>query len=1021
MTLKCISMKIYNFFPSFLIFSGVFLSFAFNSSAQAPQITQQPENLIKCLDDAGSISLVATGAETLHYQWYQNSIPVGLDSPTLEFLALAEADEGEYYCTISNGEGNIDSDNCTISVANGIPTINSITSENDLVCGGTNNLFTADVSGENFYITWYHFTNSLGYGTTFNLISAQIDDEGDYYFTATNVCGSISSAIKEIDVVIPANITTEPQTQTICEGEDAIFTPVAEGDFLNFIWMENDLLMPSEQNISLTVTGATYPHYDYYNLIAYNVCKHDTSNTVYITVNNIPQITGQPQDYNVCSTEDITLYAYAGGTTEVNYQWYEYDDGIIADEISDSFIPEIIPSDTSYYYCEMSNICGTVYSDTVEIIIKEAPIITQQPTDAVLCVGDNISIQIKASGTEILYYQWLFNGSNVAGANIAGAEASTIIITGITEGQQGLYSCHVSNDCGFTITEEAILTVNTPPLVNEQPEDVTICEGEELEITMLTSGTEPVEFEWYLLGATEIIGTEQVYIDENANPENSGEYYCILTNICGEISTDTVDVLIKALPAISLHPVDEEVCVGDYVEMTIEASGADPLQYLWYRNGSAVSDQTNDILQYANAQVNQSGTYFCRVMNDCGYEDSNFAELIIGSPAAITWNPIDQNLCEHDTLNLIMDAQGDNYTLQWYFNNVPITGQNDTVLHINNISSLLSGDYHCSAFNSCAVVNTDTVTVVIDEAPAVSLGPDIDLCDGETTTLSAGETYVHYSWNNGLSYQPSLEVQLGGTFILDVTGENSCHNWDTVVVTFHPYHNILFGNDDIIVCGSYVLDAGEGAFSYLWNTSPPQNTSSIIVNTPGTYSVIATGDSFGCETTQSIFVDVREPISFSLGSDVSAPVDSFVNIGIAHIYSEYLWNTGHELPMLTVYGTSYGIGTFEFRLTAIALNGCSYTDTINVIFYPASGIETQNLFDYINLYPNPASDFINLSSDNYYINGIEIYNLYGELILKEIINNIEFSLNVSNFAKGLYFIRCDCSDNSSRTLKFLKQ
>jgi len=1014
-------MKIINSLTSFLIFCGILLCISSLNYAQAPQITQQPDNLIKCIGNYGSISVAATGSETLHYQWYKNSVPYGVDSPMLEFLALDETDEGDYYCNVSNGEGNINSNICSIGVVNGTPTINSISTENDLLCVGTNNLFSSDVDGENFYITWFLNSNSVGYGTNYNIISADVDDEGEYYFTATNVCGSVNSGTLEIDIVIPANITTEPQTQSICEGEDVVFSPVAEGDFLYFIWMKDGVLMPAEQNISLTISGATYPHLNYYNLIAYNVCKHDTSNTVYINVNNIPQITGQPLDHNICSTEEITLYAYAGGTTEVNYQWYEYDGGIIPGETSDSFVPDIVPSDTSYYYCEMSNICGTVYSDTAEVVIKEAPEITQQPTDAILCVGDDISIQIKANGTEVLHYQWLFNGADVNGANITGAESSTIIITGITEGQQGLYSCHVHNECGFAVTNEAFVTVNAPPLVTEQPEDIDICEGEELEINISSSGTEPVEFEWHILGYVAVIGTGQDYFGENSNPENSGEYYCVLSNTCGVVSTDTIDILIKALPEITLHPVGDEVCVDDYVEMSISATGAEPLQYLWYRNSSAVSGQTNDVLIYEHAQVNQSGTYFCRVMNECGYEDSFNAELIIGSPAAITWNPIDQNLCEHDTLNLIMDAQGENYTLQWYFNNVPLSGQNDTVLNLTNISISQSGDYYCSAYNACAVVNTDTVTVVINESPEVNLGPDINLCEGETTTLNAGNTYVHYNWNNGLSHQPELEVVLGGTFILDVTGENSCHNRDTIVVTFHPYHNILFGDDDIIVCGSYVLDAGEGAYSYLWNTTPPQTTSSIIVNAPGTYSVIATGDSFGCETTQSIFVDVREPISFSLGGDVSAPVDSFVNIGIEHIYSEYLWNTGHNVPMLTVYGTSYGIGTFEFRLTAIALNGCSYTDTINVTFYNGSLIEIDNIFDDIQAYPNPTTDFLKISSETNYINGIEIYNIYGELIFKEIINNMEISLNVSNFAKGLYLIKCECDDNEIRVLKLLIQ
>ncbi|MDD3740894.1 MAG: immunoglobulin domain-containing protein, partial [Bacteroidales bacterium] len=165
-------MKFSRFLSLFIVFIGFFTSISLISFAQSPQITQQPENLIKCLNNAGSISIVATGAEPLHYQWYKDSNPYGTDSPVLDFASLQESDEGEYYCTVSNGEGSLDSYICSITVVNGIPTFNDITSENDLVCAGTDNLFTSDVSGENFYVTWFHYSDNVGYGTNYNLTSA---------------------------------------------------------------------------------------------------------------------------------------------------------------------------------------------------------------------------------------------------------------------------------------------------------------------------------------------------------------------------------------------------------------------------------------------------------------------------------------------------------------------------------------------------------------------------------------------------------------------------------------------------------------------------------------------------------------------------------------------------------------------------------------------------------------------------------------------------------------------------------
>lgn len=1005
-----------NFFlvaTSVIFFSNVF--------AQAPVITKQPINLLECIGSSGEIWIEATGEAPLAYQWFKNNVVYTSGSSLLSFASLAETDEGEYYCVVSNGLGTATSEVCEVFVVNGAPVINSISSQHNLVCLGTNNLFNANISGENYNARWYHNDDIVSNTFSYNLISAQLVDEGFYYCQVINACATVFSDSLTIDVVLPVSITIDPETAVVCEGEDVTFSPTVTGDFPYYMWRKNNVNILTEQNNSITIHNVTYPNADQYNLVVYNVCNSDTSNTVFIQVNNIPQVVGQPINHYVCPSENIILYAYAGGTTEASYQWYNLNDGEIIGETDDYYAVPSVAGSSSSYYCEMSNLCGSVFSDTALVVFKQSPIITQQPVGDEVCAGENVNLLVKATGTEVILFQWLFNGTDVNGANITGSEESVMLFNQITSGQSGFYSCHVSNACGFLISDTVEVVVNIPGVVAEQPQGLVICEGEELLLDITAQGTEPLSFEWFILDGNVSIGEETDYYNESAMPENSGSYFCVLSNMCGEISTDTVSVEVRALPQITTDPVDIDVCVGDFVEMSVTATGSGPLDFLWYRNGSSVSSQTSSTLSIAEAQVNQTGDYFCRVINDCGYEDSEIASLTIGTAPAITWNPINQTLCELETLDLIMDAQGDNYNLQWYLNDLPIPGENDTVLNYTLINQSLSGTYYCLAYNACATVSTDTVVVEINPAPALELGNNIDLCTGETVIIGPSTTYNHYNWNNGLSYQPELEIHLGGTFILDVTGPNNCHNYDTIVVTFHPYHNILFTQDTVIACGTYIVNAGAGAYSYLWNTNPIQTTPTITVNNTGTYSVTCTGDSFGCSTSGSVFIDARAPISFSLGNDLTAPVDSFVNVGIGHTFSEYIWNTGFTGPTLTVYGSTYGVGTHEFWLTAYALNGCSDTDTINVTFYNNSGIENDFSEKEIIAYPNPATDIIVFKSEDFEMQTVEFYNISGELVLKEIINSWEFSFNVSNFAKGLYLVKISGNNNKLISTKILIQ
>ncbi len=57
----------------------------------------------------------------------------------------------------------------------------------------------------------------------------------------------------------------------------------------------------------------------------------------------------------------------------------------------------------------------------------------------------------------------------------------------------------------------------------------------------------------------------------------------------------------------------------------------------------------------------------------------------------------------------------------------------------------------------------------------------------------------------------------------------------------------------------------------------------------------------------------------------------------------------------------------------------------------------------INIYPNPASKDVNLSSENI-INSIEVYNSLGQRIFQENVKSKEKSIDISSFSKGVYII-----------------
>jgi len=92
--------------------------------------------------------------------------------------------------------------------------------------------------------------------------------------------------------------------------------------------------------------------------------------------------------------------------------------------------------------------------------------------------------------------------------------------------------------------------------------------------------------------------------------------------------------------------------------------------------------------------------------------------------------------------------------------------------------------------------------------------------------------------------------------------------------------------------------------------------------------------------------------------------------------------------------------------------------------YNCRNIDTDTLnTDNLNLYPNPCEDYMILAYDSYpdTMVGLRIYNVLGELILNENIDDARHHIiNTSSFAKGLYILQITQGGKVRKTRKFVK-
>lgn len=144
-------------------------------------------------------------------------------------------------------------------------------------------------------------------------------------------------------------------------------------------------------------------------------------------------------------------------------------------------------------------------------------------------------------------------------------------------------------------------------------------------------------------------------------------------------------------------------------------------------------------------------------------------------------------------------------------------------------------------------------------------------------------------------------------------------------------------------------------------------------------------------------------------------IDSWGNI--------LFWDKNFNFTHYLYIGKSFNYdiaNSFDYsNMTNNLLIACNYTTIVKLNLDFISSIESSDISKHnIQIYPNPTSDYINISFDNSLIysptasndeqnNYIKIYDVLGIEVLRESINNfsVSYRINIENLSTGMYFIK----------------
>ncbi len=701
---------------------------------EPPLITRQPDSLTVCLGEQAIFSVAATG-DSLSYQWYKNGSPInGATDSVLILPAVSASDEALYTVVVSGI--------CSPSVSADAQLIVNeppqITAHPDdlTACVGDTVSFTVTATGDTLSYQWYHNNAPIAGATDSILTIANITtaDAGDYFVIVSGVCSPPdTSQIAQLTVYEPPQITQQPDSLTVCLGEQAIFSVAATGDSLSYQWYKNGAPINGATDSVLVLPAVSAADEASYQVIVSGVCSPpDTSVAVFLTVNEPPQITRQPDSLTVCLGEQA-IFSVAATGDSLSYQWYKNGAPINGATDSVLILPAVSASDEASYQVIVSGVCSPPdTSVAVFLTVNEPPQITTDPASLTACIGDTVSFTVTATG-DTLSYQWYHNN-----APIAGATDSILTIANITTADAGDYFVIVSGVCSPPDTSQiAQLTVYEPPLITRQPDSLTVCLGEQAIFSVAATG-DSLSYQWYKNGSPINGATDSVLILPAVSASDEASYQVIVSGVCSPPDTSVaVFLTVNEPPQITQQPDSLTVCLGEQAIFSVAATG-DSLSYQWYKNGSPINGATDSVLILPAVSASDEASYQVIVSGVCSPPDTSVAVfLTVNEPPQITRQPDSLTVCLGEQAIFSVAATGDSLSYQWYKNGAPINGATDSVLILPAVSASDEASYQVIVSGVCSPPDTSVaVFLTVNEPPQITQQPDsLTVCLGDRYSL----------------------------------------------------------------------------------------------------------------------------------------------------------------------------------------------------------------------------------------------------------------------------------------------
>ena len=179
-----------------------------------------------------------------------------------------------------------------------------------------------------------------------------------------------------------------------------------------------------------------------------------------------PTITLWDSPADLCLTNGgMAYFAVAASTTtggSLTYQW-QCNGADLAGETNPVLVLDAVSTNQAgVYRAILVDSNGGLASDAAHLYVGDpncgrTVTIVQQPQNACAAPGADVTFSVAATTTLTnLYYQWLFEGTNIAGTNVSGDTTSSLTLSSVDTNASGFYQVEVWDDSSNTVLSAVV-------------------------------------------------------------------------------------------------------------------------------------------------------------------------------------------------------------------------------------------------------------------------------------------------------------------------------------------------------------------------------------------------------------------------------------------------------------------------------------------------------------------------------------------------------------------------------------